>query len=64
MYADTKEIEWLLENRTQYFIAKETGVTQSKLSELKNGKRKIENLSIAVGSKLTMLAEKEKALSS
>lgn len=63
MYADTKEIEWLLANRTQYFIAKETGITQSKLSELKNGKRKVENLSIAVGAKLTELAKKLKAQS-
>ena len=59
MYVDTEKIQWLLENRTQYMIAKETGVTQSKLSELKNGKRKIENLTILVGAKLTELAIKE-----
>ncbi|WP_159723539.1 XRE family transcriptional regulator [Enterococcus sp. CSURQ0835] len=59
MIVDTKEIEWLLENRTQYFISKESGITQSKLSEIKNGKRKLENLTIAVGAKLTELAKQE-----
>lgn len=60
MFVDTDLINWLLENRTQYFIAKETNVTQSKLSEIKNGKIDLSNVTIGVGSKLTDLAIKEK----
>ncbi|EOL42012.1 hypothetical protein RV11_GL003493 [Enterococcus phoeniculicola] len=59
MIVNTKDIKWLLENRTQYFISKETGITQSKLSNLKNGKIDIGNLSIRIGAKLTELAIQE-----
>lgn len=59
MYVDTEKIEWLLEKFTPYYIQKHTSVSQSNINDLKRGKRKIENLSIAVGAKLTELAEKE-----
>ena len=58
MKADSKKIEWLLQNATQYKIAKETGVAQSALSNIINGKRKIDNLTLIVASKLTKYAEK------
>ncbi|WP_446453319.1 hypothetical protein [Tuanshanicoccus yangjingiae] len=58
MKVDTKLIAWLLKTETQYKIHKETGVAQSTLSGLLNGKRKIENLTIAIGSKLTEYAAK------
>lgn len=60
MFVDTKLIDWLLENRTQYFISKETGIAQSKLSEIKNKKIDISNVTIKIGSKLTALAIREK----
>lgn len=58
MKADSKAIEWLLDNATQYQIAKKTGVTQSKISDLKNGKVKIENLSLRIASKLTTFSRR------
>ena len=58
MKVDTKKIEWLLNNATQYRINKDTGVTLSLLSRLVNGERKIENLTIRTGSTLTEYAEK------
>ena len=58
MKVDTKAIEWLLSNATRYRISKETGVPQSNLSELVNGKREMKNLTIEVGSKLTAYARK------
>ena len=58
MKVDTKKIEWLLNNATQYRINKDTGVTLSILSRLVNGERKIENLTIRTGSALTEYAEK------
>lgn len=60
MYADSKLIEWLLENETQYRIAKDTGVTQSKLSELKNKKIKMENLTFGIAATLTEYAKEKK----
>lgn len=54
---DTDKIEWLLENETQYKISKDTGVAQVTLSGLISGKRKIENLTVKVASKLTEYAE-------
>nr|WP_304944662.1 XRE family transcriptional regulator [Streptococcus dysgalactiae] len=48
-----------MDNETQYGIAKATGITQSKLSGLKNGKIKIENLSLEVASILTKYAEEK-----
>ena len=57
MKVDTKKIEWLLNNATQYRINKDTGVTLSILSRLVNGERKIENLTIRTGSTLTEYAE-------
>lgn len=62
MKADTELIEWLLSNATQYQIAKNTGVAQSNISRILKGERKIENLTIAVGSKLTEYAKKMKRL--
>ena len=58
MKADSKKIEWLLQNAKQYHISKETGVAQSALSTILSGKRKIENLTLATSSKLTEYAEK------
>ena len=58
MEANSKDIEWLLENATQYTIAKETNVPQSKLSRLKSGKIKIENLTFEVASNLTTFSKK------
>ena len=58
MKVDTKKIEWLLNNATQYRINKDTGVTLSILSRLVNGEHKIENLTIRTGSTLTEYAEK------
>ena len=60
MKADSKEIEWLLSNATQYQISKETGITQSKLSNLKTGKIKIENLTLKIASDLTFFSKKLK----
>ena len=60
MKADRKEIEWLLSNATQYQISKETGITQSKLSNLKTGKIKIENLTLKISSDLTIFSKKLK----
>ncbi|MDR1568503.1 MAG: XRE family transcriptional regulator [Streptococcaceae bacterium] len=59
MFVDTEKIEWLLENRSQYFIAKTSGIAQSKLSGLKNKKILVENLTISSGAKLTALAIQE-----
>lgn len=58
MKVDTKAIEWLLSNATRYRISKETGVPQSNLSELVNGKRELKNMTIEAGSKLTEYARK------
>ena len=58
MEANSKDIEWLLDNATQYQIAKKTGITQSKISDLKTGKVKIENLSLRIASKLTAFSKK------
>ncbi|QEA58151.1 helix-turn-helix transcriptional regulator (plasmid) [Weissella hellenica] len=47
------KIEALLNSKmSQYAIGKATGVTQSKISELKNGKRDINNLTLEVADKL------------
>ena len=58
MEANAQQIIWLLENVTQYRIAKETGMSQGSLSQLKNGKIKIENLTLKTASALTELAKK------
>jgi hypothetical protein len=58
MEANSKDIEWLLENATQYMISKETNVPQSKISRLKNGKIKMENLTFEVASILTDFSKK------
>lgn len=60
MKVNTKDIEWLLENETQYRISKETKVHQPILSGLKNGTRKMENLSVMIGDRLTTYAQKLK----
>ncbi|MDR1567621.1 MAG: XRE family transcriptional regulator [Streptococcaceae bacterium] len=59
MIADTQKIEWLLENRTQYFIAKNTSVPQSTVSDLKTGKKKLNNIILGTAVKLTNLAIQE-----
>ena len=58
MEANEQQILWLLENATQYRIAKETGISQGSISQLKNGKIKIENLTLKTASALTELAKK------
>lgn len=58
MEANEQQILWLLENVTQYRIAKETGMSQGSISQLKNGKIKIENLTLKTASALTELAKK------
>lgn len=57
MKVDTDLILWLIENATQYQIKKETGVAQSTIGGLLRGDRKIENLTIAVGHRLTEYAK-------
>ena len=42
---------------TQYRIVKETGIAQSKISNLKNGKTKLENLTLRVASELTTFSK-------
>lgn len=56
MKANSKKIEWVLTAQTQYRIAKETGVAQSSISEIINGKRRISNLTLEQASKLTEYA--------
>lgn len=56
--ANNKDIEWLLENATQYQITKETGVAQATLSNLKHGRRQVKNLTLEVASKLTEYANR------
>lgn len=60
MKVNTKDIEWLLENATQYKISKEAKVHQPILSGLKNGNRKMDNLSVKMASRLTEYAQKLK----
>lgn len=60
MKVNTKDIEWLLQNETQYKISKEANVHQAILSGLKNGSRKMENLSVMIGDRLTTYAGKVK----
>ena len=64
MKVDTEKIEWLLKNATQYDIAINTGVAQSTISNIVNGKRELKNLTIEVGAKLTSYAiEKQRSVS-
>ncbi|MCP9017294.1 XRE family transcriptional regulator [Streptococcus sp. CF8-6] len=56
MKVDTKQIEWLLKNASGYQISKMSGVAQPTISALLKGKRKVENLTIETGHKLTELA--------
>ena len=57
MEANSKDIEWFLEHMTQYRIVKEPGIAQSKISNLKNGKTKLENLTLRVASELTTFSK-------
>ena len=59
MRVDTEKIEWLLNNATQYEIAINTGVAQSTISNIVNGKRELKNVTIEVGDKLTSYAIKK-----
>lgn len=58
MEANSKDIEWLLENATQTLIAEKTGIAQSKISRLKTGNIKMENLTFEVASNLTTFSKK------
>lgn len=58
MKVNTNQIEWLMERMSGYKIAQLSGVAQQTMSALMNGKRKLENLSIASGHKLTLVADK------
>ena len=58
MEANSKDIEWLLENVTQTLIAEKTGIAQSKISRLKNEKIKMKNLTFEVASVLTDFSKK------
>ena len=58
MEANKQQIIWLLENATQYHIAKETGIPRGNISYLKKGKIKIDNLTFKTASALTELAKK------
>lgn len=60
MFADDSMIKWLLENRTQYFINKNTGVPQSTISDIKTGKKDLNNITFGNAARLTELAVKEK----
>lgn len=60
MFADETMIKWLFENRTQYFINKNTGVPQSTLSDIKTGKKELSNIAFGNAAKLTELAIREK----
>lgn len=53
---DTEKIEWLLKNESQYSISKNTGISQSYLSKIINGSKKMENLTVGLASKLTEYA--------
>lgn len=59
MRVDTDKIEWLLKNATQYEISINTGVAQSTISNIVNGKRELKNLTIEVGAKLTSYSIKK-----
>lgn len=58
MKVNTNQIEWLMERMSGYKIAQLSGVAQQTMSALMTGKRKLENLSIASGHKLTLVADK------
>ncbi len=58
MEANLKDIEWLLENVTQYRISKEIDISQSTISLLRSGKRKINKLSFELACKLTEYSQK------
>ena len=58
MEANKQQIIWLLENATQSYIAKETGIPRGNISYLKKGKIKIDNLTLKTASALTELAKK------
>mgnify|MGYP000977739628 CR=1 FL=1 len=56
-----KEIEELLNSEiSSYKIAKDSGVTYSLLSDYRNGKRKIENMTLQVANKLIKYTEELK----
>ena len=56
MRVDTRQIKWLLSHETAYRISKLSGVPQPNISNLVNGKRKVFNLSVLTGYKLTEAA--------
>lgn len=56
-----KQIEELLNSEiSTYKIAKDSGVTYSLLSDYRNGKRKIENMTLQVAKKLIRYSEELK----
>ena len=58
MEANKKDIEWLLDNATQYRISKTTSMPPSNVFNLKHKKSKIENLTLRTASVLTELSKK------
>ena len=58
MEANEQQIIWLLENATQYRIAKETGISQWNIYYLKKGKIKIKNLTLKTANAMTKLTKK------
>ena len=59
MKADSDKIKELLDsNVSQYRIWKDTGISQSKISDLRSGKSEISKISLANASLLTEYAEK------
>lgn len=58
MEANKKDIEWLLDNATQYKISKTTGMPPGNVFNLKHKKSKIENLTLRTASVLTKLSKK------
>lgn len=59
MIIDTDKIEWLLENRTQYYIRQKIGISQGNLSHIVRKESSIENLTVKNAFKLTQLAIEE-----
>lgn len=58
MKVNTCQIEWLFEKMSGYKIAQLSGVAQPTISAVITGKRKLENLTIASGHRLTLVADK------
>ncbi|MCW0953016.1 XRE family transcriptional regulator [Weissella ceti] len=54
------KIQWVLDSdMSAYYIMKETGVSDSKISRLRNGKNTIDKMSFGMAEKLAELCDKE-----